>query len=62
MVSTDGLGLAAPVGPGDRVALHWDWVCERLDRRGLTALRTHTLRQLPVVNGVPVPAPAAVLS
>lgn len=62
MVSTEGLGLATPVGPGDRVALHWDWVCERLDRRGLTALRTHTLRQLQVVNGVPVPAPAAVLS
>ena len=62
MVSTGSLGLAGPVVAGDWVALHWDWVCERLDRRSLTALRSHTLRQLAVVNGVPVPAPAAVLS
>lgn len=62
VVSTEQHGLAGPVGPGDWVALHWDWVCERLDGRGLAALRTHTLRQLHVVNSVAVPAPAAVLS
>jgi hypothetical protein len=62
VLSTDDHSLAGPIGPGDWVALHWDWVCERLDRRSLTSLRTHTLRQLRVVNGVAVPAPAAVLS
>lgn len=62
MVSADDLALSGPVGPGDWVALHWDWVCERLDRRMLTSLRDHTLRQLAVVNGLPVPSPAAVLS
>jgi hypothetical protein len=61
-ISTGDLGLAGPVGPGDWVALHWDWVCERLDRQSLTALRSHTLRQLETVNGVAVPAPATVLS
>jgi hypothetical protein len=59
---TDGAGLAGPVAAGDWVALHWDWVCERLDRRTLAALQAYTLRQLAVVNGLPVPAPAAVLS
>lgn len=62
VVSTDDLGLAGPVEPGDWVSLHWDWVCERLDARSLAALRDHTARQLRIVNGVPVPAPAAVLS
>lgn len=62
LVSLDDLGLAGQVRPGDWVSLHWDWICERLDRRGLTALRRYTLRQLAAVNGVPVPAPAAVLS
>jgi len=62
LVSTDDLGLAGAIAPGDRVSLHWDWVCERLDRRTLPALRAHTLRQLQVVNGLPVPAPATVLS
>jgi hypothetical protein len=62
MVSAGDLGLAGPIAPGDWVALHWDWVCERLDRRTLTALRTHTLHELSVVNGVSVPAPATVLS
>ena len=62
MVSTGDLALAGAIAPGDWVALHWDWVCERLDRRTLTALCTHTLRQLRIVNGVSVPAPATVLS
>jgi hypothetical protein len=62
MVSAGSLGLAGPVAPGDWVALHWDWVCEVLDRRMLVALRTYTLRQLQIVNNMPVPAPATVLS
>lgn len=61
-VSIGALGLAGPIVPGDWVALHWDWVCERLDRRRLTALRAHTLYQLHIVNGMSVPAPATVLS
>ncbi|MCX4723135.1 DUF6390 family protein [Streptomyces sp. NBC_01306] len=28
--STDGRSLIAGVSPGDRVALHWDWVCDVL--------------------------------
>ncbi|MFN8034357.1 MAG: DUF6390 family protein [Acidimicrobiia bacterium] len=46
----------------DWVALHWDWVCERLDRRQLANLRGITERQLATVNGMPLPPPAHVLA
>jgi len=35
-----------PVEPGDVVAVHWDWICERLDPRQLAWLRSVTDRQL----------------
>ena len=57
-----GLGLAGELRPGQWCALHWDWVCDRLDRRQLVALRRYTLGQLAVVNAQPFPAPAAVLA
>jgi Family of unknown function (DUF6390) len=57
----DGLALAGELHPGDRVALQWDWVCERLTPRQLGALRHYTARQLAIVNGLAHPAPAAVL-
>jgi hypothetical protein len=58
----DGLGLAGPIEVGDWCSLHWEWVCERLDRRRLASLRHYTLTQLDVVNGTARPAPAAVLA
>jgi hypothetical protein len=61
-VRLDGLGLAGPVQVGDWCSLHWSWVCERLDRPRLVALRHYTLAQLHVVNGTAFPAPAAVLA
>ncbi len=44
--------------PGERVSLHWDWVCERLDPQRLAWLRGCTLRNLSVVNAARVPGPA----
>jgi hypothetical protein len=35
-----------PVEPGDVVAIHWDWICERLDTRQLTWLQRVTNQQL----------------
>ncbi len=35
-----------PVWPGDVVAVHWDWICERLDQRRLGWLERVTNRQL----------------
>jgi hypothetical protein len=53
--------LVDDVAAGDWCALHWDWICERLDARRLEALRRYTLHQLSVVNSVQFPAPGAVL-
>ena len=57
----DGLALAGVLQPGDRVALHWDWVCDRLAPRQLRSLRHYTARELAIVNALPHPAPAAAL-
>ena len=34
------------VEPGDVVAIHWNWICERLDQRQLAWLQRVTVRQL----------------
>jgi hypothetical protein len=61
-VGADGLGLAGTLVPGDWCSMHWDWVCERLTPRRLTALTSFTKRQIAMINSLPVPAPAAVLA
>jgi hypothetical protein len=62
LVSVDSRGLARGLLPGTWCSLHWDWVCEALDARSLAQLRHWTVRELAVVNGVRIPAPASVLS
>ena len=58
----DGTMLAGDIGPGDWVALHWDWVCDKLTDRQLRALRTYTMRHLDMVNHrVDHPGPVAIL-
>lgn len=46
----DGTGFVDDVEVGDVISIHWDWACERLDRRRLTALRAWTRRELEVAN------------
>jgi Family of unknown function (DUF6390) len=61
--SVDGKGFVQGLRPGDWVALHWDWVCDRLTATQLRRLRGYTLRQLRVTNAAsagPHPAPVAV--
>jgi hypothetical protein len=55
------LGLSDQLRAGQWCALHWDWVCDRLDQRQLMSLRRYTLGQLAVVNAQPFPPPASVL-
>jgi hypothetical protein len=62
LASVDFRGLSGALRPGSWCSLHWDWICEELDSRSLTRLHHYSLRQLAVVNGVRVPAPASVLS
>jgi hypothetical protein len=46
----DGVGFLDGVVPGDVVAVHWDWACDRLDGRRLRNLVRWTERQLEIAN------------
>ncbi len=61
-LALDGASIAQPIGPGDWVSLHWDWICDRLTQRQLGALRGFTARHLDLVNNhVEHSGPLAVL-
>ncbi len=49
-VARDGYGLAGPLKRGDAVALHWEWVCDRLSPHQLASLRAVTASHLDLVN------------
>lgn len=49
-VSVDGLGFLPDVDFGDRVALHWDWLTDRLRPDQSRALEESTKRQLAATN------------
>jgi len=56
------IGGGLVLGPGDAVALHWDWICDKLTPRQLRALRDYSQRHLDMVNHrVEHSGPAAVL-
>jgi len=60
-LAVDGHPLAPRVEVGDWVALHWDWVCQRLDAAALGSLRHYTRTQLALANHAldnPVPGRA----
>jgi Family of unknown function (DUF6390) len=46
----DGAGFVADLGPGDIIAVHWSWACERLDGRRLANLMSWTRHQLALAN------------
>jgi hypothetical protein len=54
--SVDGVGFVEELEPGDAVALHWDWVCERLAAGALRRLRAWTGRMRAAVNAASEPA------
>ncbi|HEV2637772.1 MAG TPA: DUF6390 family protein [Actinocrinis sp.] len=49
-VSVDGLSFLPDVAPGDQVALHWDWLSDRLRPDQAETLEASTLRQLDATN------------
>lgn len=55
----DGVGFVTDLSPGDVVAMHWDWVCDRLAPGALWNLERWTGLNLAVVNTAPTPGPAA---
>jgi hypothetical protein len=48
--ASGGLGLSPDIHPGDSVALHWNWVCERLDKRSRRRLEMETAAVLRLAN------------
>lgn len=46
----DGLGFVDDAQPGDVVAVHWNWACERLDEPRLRQLVSWTRRHLTLAN------------
>ena len=46
----DGLAFVGPPGPGDWVAVHWDWVCDRLTAAQARRPSRTTSRTLAAVN------------
>ncbi|HET7855167.1 MAG TPA: DUF6390 family protein [Gaiellaceae bacterium] len=52
----EGLGFVRDLVPGDWVALHWDWVCDRLSFRQKEALAYYTSRTLALANRGAAPA------
>jgi hypothetical protein len=48
--AADGYAFVLDLQPGDWVSLHWNWVCDRLSQRSLTALRHYTARQFAITN------------
>jgi hypothetical protein len=48
--ASSGRSLAGPITPGDRVSLHWDWVCDGLSEVQLDSLEAASARQLELTN------------
>jgi len=48
--SAGGRSLSDRVAPGDWVASHWDWICDRLSDGEVDALRAASDRQLDLTN------------
>lgn len=50
--SIGGQGLGSPVAVGDWVALHWDWVCDRITDDQQWQLQAYSARHLALVNDI----------
>jgi hypothetical protein len=48
--ASEGHGLSPGLEPGDSVAVHWNWVCERLDSKSLTRLQRETSAAIQLAN------------
>lgn len=55
----DGLGFLSDLQPGDRVSLHWDWVCDTLSPRQAATLTRYTRRMVALANRASAPAALA---
>jgi hypothetical protein len=49
--SVNGRSLLGSLSTGDRVALHWDWVCDVIDEAQAARIETMEARQRTIVTG-----------
>jgi hypothetical protein len=54
--SIDGVGMVGQVEVGDRVSLHWEWVCDRLTEPQVRYLHGFTQRHLDIINRTRAPS------
>lgn len=52
LMAEDGQGFSGPLVPGDRVAMHWGWVCERLLPNQVGTLQRNTRQAISIANRV----------
>ncbi|MGA7834696.1 MAG: DUF6390 family protein [Acidimicrobiales bacterium] len=57
----EGIGFVGELVEGDVVALHWDWICDRLSAGALGRLRAATRDNLRAVNAQDACGPAEAL-
>ncbi|GAA1622905.1 DUF6390 family protein [Georgenia ruanii] len=60
--AVDGLGPGAELRPGDWVAMHWEWVCDRLTDAQVRALSHYTARHLRILNDAADAGPLGLLA
>jgi hypothetical protein len=52
----DGVGLASALAVGDWVALHWEWICDKITERQVKFLKAYTDRHMAIANTARQPA------
>ena len=58
VTGVSGRRLTRPLVPGDWCSLHWEWVCDRLDRPDVLRLASWSAGQLAALQRQPRPSPA----
>lgn len=55
----DNRAFVGELKAGDRVSIHWNWICDRITRRQAAQLSYYTNRILAIVNSTSIPAAVA---
>ena len=56
--AVDGVGLTSALAVGDLVALHWEWICDKITERQARFLKAYTDRHMAIANTARQPAAA----
>ena len=56
--AVDGVGLTSAPAVGDLVALHWEWICDKITERQARFLKAYTDRHMAIANTARQPAAA----